>query len=231
MQIKDYSENYGEGWIKLYRSIRKHWIHRNPNYFRAWCDILMETNHEPNKDLIGGQLIDCDRGQKIYSLQTWKKVFGEGWSIQKVRTFFKLLEKDNMIITEGLKNTTRLTVLNYKTYQDKVTSSQHSSNKHLTSIQQAANNNIRSKRIKELKNDKNGRFTPPTPQQVEEYGRTIKFNIDGEHFCSYYETRGWFLSKGVKMKSWKSAITTWKKNRANKDDGDEPYTKDGVTYV
>jgi len=152
MQVKDYSGNYGDGWIKLYRSIRKHWIHKDPLYFRAWCDILIETNHEPQKDLIKGQLIDCDRGQKLYSLQTWKNIFGKGWSIQKVRTFFKLLEKDNMIMTEGLRNTTRLTVLNYKTYQDKTTTSQQAPNKHLTSSQQAPNNN---RRIKELKNDKN----------------------------------------------------------------------------
>jgi len=107
------------GWIKLYRSIREHWIFQDAEYFRAWCIILMKVNHEPKKSLIHGRLVHCERGQSLLSLQSWVEEFGVNrWSIRKVRTFFKLLENDGMIITEGLQKTTRLTVCNYETYQD-----------------------------------------------------------------------------------------------------------------
>ncbi len=54
-------------------------------------------------------------------------------------------------------------------------------------------------------------FVPPTPKEVEEYAKTIKFVVDGRKFCDYYETRGWMIGKS-KMKSWKAALRTWKSN-------------------
>ena len=35
--------------------------------------------------------------------------------------------------------------------------------------------------------------------------------IDAEKFVAYYESNGWMVGRN-KMKSWKSAIVTWKKN-------------------
>jgi hypothetical protein len=55
-------------------------------------------------------------------------------------------------------------------------------------------------------------FKPPTIEQVREYCKERKNGIDAETFIAYYETRGWYLSKGVKMKSWKDAVITWEKN-------------------
>ena len=106
------------GWIKVYRSTQRNWIFENAEYFRAWVIILFEVNVIYKKNLIDGELIDCDRGQKTYSISTWVGKFGMWWSPQKVRTFFKLLEKDKMITLEGLRKTTRLSVCNYLTYQD-----------------------------------------------------------------------------------------------------------------
>ena len=107
------------GWIKLYRAIQDHWVFSDPDYFRAWCIILMKVNHEPKKVLIRGQIFECGRGQSLFSLHTWVEEFGVNrWSIRKVRTFFKLLENDKMIVTEGMQKTTRLTVCNYESYQD-----------------------------------------------------------------------------------------------------------------
>jgi hypothetical protein len=141
------------GWIKLYRSIRDHWVFQDENYFRAWCIILMKVNHEPNKVLIHGKLYECERGQSLLSLQSWVEEFGiTRWTVQKVRTFFKLLQEDEMIKLEGMRKTTRLTVCNYDTYQD----SQQTANKQPTSSQQAANKQPTSsqQQYKNYKNDK-----------------------------------------------------------------------------
>ena len=78
-------------------------------------DVLLECNHVEKKTLIKNTLLKAQRGQSLKSLGTWAKRWG--WSIQNVRTFFKLLEKDEMINTQGVGVTTLLTVYNYDTYQ------------------------------------------------------------------------------------------------------------------
>lgn len=144
------------GWIKIYRDIRKHWIFDDDAYFRAWCIILMTVNYEPKKMLIGKQIIECGRGQSLLSLSSWVKEFGvKKWSVQRVRTFFQLLQDDDMISVEGLSKTTRLTVLNYDSYQD----IQHTSNTQLTNKQHSSNTQLTTtkeyKEVKEIKETKN----------------------------------------------------------------------------
>lgn len=136
------------GWIKLHRQIRNHWVFRNANYFKAWVVIISEVNHQSSKVLIEGELIGCKRGQSINSLATWVNILGDDWTIQKLRTFLKLLEKDGMINTEGLRKTTRLTVCNYDSYQ----SEQQADNKETTNSQQADNTQLTTN--KNVKNEK-----------------------------------------------------------------------------
>jgi hypothetical protein len=148
-----------EGWIKLKRSSLEHWLYieKRPLTRReAWEDILMLVNYEDSKVLIHGALIECKRGQSLRSLPTWAEHFR--WSVQQVRTFFMLLESDNMITTEGLQKTTRLTVCNYDKYQDVTTDKQQTDNRQITDKQQTDNRQITSnknnKNIKKEKNDK-----------------------------------------------------------------------------
>lgn len=58
------------------------------------------------------------------------------------------------------------------------------------------------------------RFSQPSVLDVEQYGRTIDFNIDGEQFCNFYESKGWVIGKSP-MKDWKAAVRTWKTARTN----------------
>lgn len=140
------------GWIKLHRVITKHWIWSNPDYVKAWLTILLTVNHEEVKVLIHGELIICGRGQSILSLQSWVKLFGRKWTIQKVRTFFDLLKLDEMINTEGLRKTTRLTVCNYETYQGE----QHANNTQTTDKEHTDNTQVTTnKKIKNDNNEKN----------------------------------------------------------------------------
>lgn len=135
------------GWIKLHRSVRSHWIRKNAEYYAAFIDMLMLCNHKDTKVLINGELIDCMRGQSLRSLESWSYDFGKWWTIQKVRTFFRLLERDGMCEVEGLKKTTRLTICNYDTYQN----DQQADNKQTTRRQHADNNK---QECKECKNEK-----------------------------------------------------------------------------
>ena len=143
------------GFVPLYRKTKENWVYNDCNRLGAWCKILMEVNHKPTKTEIQGELITCDRGQSINSLETWRKVFGKGWSIQNVRTFFKLLQSDSMIIVEGLRKTTRLTVCNYESYNNsqQTTNTQLTHSQHTANTQLTTNNNDNNE-----KNDKNNNF-------------------------------------------------------------------------
>lgn len=126
------------GWISLHRQIQDHWIFDDDSKFKAWVTMLLEVNHTGTKVLIDGELIECNRGQSVLSLQNWAKKFGGNWTRQKVRTFFSLLENDSMINTEGLRKTTRLTICNYDSYQN----SQPTDNPQITNRQPTDNQQI-----------------------------------------------------------------------------------------
>lgn len=104
------------GFILLHRSLRDHWLWKDPIKFQWWVDILMECNHDNNKVPIGYSVVECSRGQSIKSCLTW----GKRWRKNKntVHRFLKMLEKDEMITIENVQKTTRITVCNYEFYNN-----------------------------------------------------------------------------------------------------------------
>jgi hypothetical protein len=107
-----------EGWLKLHRQIRDHWIWNDPVKLRWWLDILMEVNHSERTFQIGYKLFTCKTGECVMSLQNW----GKRWKVSKtvVNNFFRMLEFDNMIKTVNETVTTRIIVCNYAYYQGNV---------------------------------------------------------------------------------------------------------------
>lgn len=202
------------GWIKIHREITKHWIWQDPVKLKWWLDVLMSANHEEKKVNIGMQLIDCQRGQCVMSLLNW----GKRWNVSKhtVHNFFTLLKNDNMITTENLVKTTRITICNYDTYQDyshnKGTQKEHDGNV-LETLRDTNNND---KNIKNDKKEKNStRFHLPTIEEIENYCLERENKVVANVFFDFYESKGWMVGKS-KMKDWKAAIRTWEKNDKNK---------------
>ena len=64
--------------------------------------------------------------------------------------------------------------------------------------------------INNINNKERAVFKPPTVEEVRAYCQERGNNIDPESFVAFYESKGWMIGKN-KMKSWKSAITTWEK--------------------
>lgn len=54
------------------------------------------------------------------------------------------------------------------------------------------------------------RFVKPTPDEVTAYGKEIGYQIDGQAFCDFYESKGWMIGKNP-MKNWHAAVGTWRK--------------------
>lgn len=143
------------GWIKMDRAIINHWVWKDASYLKAWIALLLSANHEEKKVLIQGELLICKRGQTVMSLSNLAKLFGKEWSIQRVRTFLKLLSDDTMIEVEGLRKTTRVTICKYDSYQSiqqadnkQTTFKQHSNNKQITTTKEC-------KELEEVKESKN----------------------------------------------------------------------------
>ena len=82
------------------------------------------------------------------------------------------------------------------------------------------------------KPEKKERFKAPTFEEVQEYCRERKNNIDAQHFIDYYSARGWMLGKN-KIKDWRACVRTWERNdnfKAQKPVKPENVTTDKIDY-
>ena len=197
------------GWIKIHRSIKDHWLYTEKRVFsrfEAWNDILLTVNYSDAQTLIKGKLYNVKRGESILSLDSWAKRWG--WEKSSVRRFLKLLENESMVVLDSDNVTTRLTVCNYESYQDERNADE--TRKKL----KRNSNEIQTTPIKEEKEEQEEKrrvFIKPTTQEVQEYMKEIEYNGDAEYFINYYQSKGWVVGKS-KMKDWKSAVQTWKRN-------------------
>lgn len=197
------------GWIKIHRSIQDHWLYTEKRVFsrfEAWNDILLTVNYSDAQTLIKGKLYNVKRGESILSLDSWAKRWG--WEKSSVRRFLKLLENESMVVLVSDNVTTRLTVCKYESYQDERNADETRKKFKRNS------NEIQTTPIKEEEEEQEEKrkvFIKPTIQEVQEYMQEIKYNGDAEYFINYYQSKGWVVGKS-KMKDWKSAVQTWKRN-------------------
>jgi hypothetical protein len=146
------------GFIALHRSIQEHWVWEDPLKLKWWLDIIMTVNHTDAKVNIGFKLMDCKRGQSLNSLQTWAKRWRV--DVSTVRRFLKLLQNDQMIITENVLKTTRITVCNYDGYNNGRQVKQSQSNSETTLEQSQSNTNKNEE--EEINNEKECESEAPT---------------------------------------------------------------------
>lgn len=147
-----------EGWLKLYRSIKGHWLWEDKPFSRgqAFIDLLLMVNHKDNKILFNGELIEVKRGSRITSLRQLSEVWG--WSTSKTKKFLELLEKEKMITIKSDNKKTLVTIENYGLYQDvgntEETEKKQESN--TEEIQKKIKKNSKENQKKTNKNDKEG---------------------------------------------------------------------------
>jgi hypothetical protein len=114
------------GYIALWRKIEDHPFYKEPRVFskyEAWIDILKEAQHneDPQEVVFGMNVLICHYGECLKSNVTWAKKWR--WSEHKVRRFLKLLEKMGQIRRENVGITSRITVINYESYDPRRRSS------------------------------------------------------------------------------------------------------------
>lgn len=171
------------GWQKIYRDIQEHWLWEDKPFSRgqAWIDLILLVNHEDNKALIDGELMEVKRGSKITSLRKLAEQWG--WSTTKVKKFLEQLEKDKMISFESNNKKTLVTIENYDVYQSKesteITVKKQLDNTEVTQKNFKSNSEVIQKKTnknnKNIKNDKEGEekkeiqplsFPTPTHEKI-----------------------------------------------------------------
>ena len=214
-----------DGWIKLNRSIQSHWMWQDEPFdkARAFIDLILLANFEDKKTVYKGEIIVCKRGDVNLSInqlaERWK------WSRHKVSDFLNLLEKDKMVEQKRTTTRTVITIVNYGVYQDSscdegqptdnLTDNKRTSKGQLTDTTKNIKND---KNIKEIspkgdtKKKSEAQFVPPTVDEVRAYCKEMGYGFDPEYFVAYHTSKGWVVGN-KKMKSWKSACTTFEINR------------------
>lgn len=210
-----------QGWISLHRKIQDSFLWKDGRVFskaEAWIDILMEVQHDhkQSKIMIKNTLITCDRGQSVKSLTTWADRWN--WSKSAVRRFLELLKTEGMIRTESVTKSTRLSVCNYNTYQQRRTADEPQMNRkrNASEPQVAPDNNVNNGN-----NDNNGKLY--TLQQVKDSGYLIGFR-DPEclAFFTHYDAQGWVLGNRLPIANLSSAMSKWRNNGYKFPDAPKP---------
>jgi|TARA_R100001530_G_scaffold3596_4_gene5272 hypothetical protein len=65
-------------------------------------------------------------------------------------------------------------------------------------------------RISKLE-EKKTRFKKPTICEIRAYAGEIDFEIDAATFFNHYESNGWMVGRGNRMKDWQASVRVWKK--------------------
>ena len=73
---------------------------------------------------------------------------------------------------------------------------------------------------------KPGRFVKPTVSEVAAYVWDNSFNVDPQQFVDYYESVGWMVGKGKRMKDWKASVRGWHSRNKPKDPASRIMTKE-----
>jgi hypothetical protein len=111
-------EKIMEGWIKIYRQIRNHWIWKDKEPFdkrSAWIDLLLSVNHKSKKVPFENDFIEIERGQTLTSIKQLAERWS--WSRHKVSDYLNQLEQDTMIVQVRDTRKTLISIVNYSKYQ------------------------------------------------------------------------------------------------------------------
>ena len=189
------------GWIKIHRSITNHWLYsekRTYSKLEAWYDILLTVNYSDNKAIIKGKIYEVKRGESILSFESWGKRWN--WDKSKVRRFFSLLKKDEMIDLKCDSITTHLTVCKYDSYQGE----RNADETQVKHTRNADEFNIRKKENKEI--------TIPSIDEFLAYSVTQIPNINKQDVELKYKSwlvNDWCVNvdgKQRKISNWKTTL-------------------------
>jgi len=191
--------------------------------FEAWIDMLMEAQHneEPQQITIGMKVLVCNYGESLKSNVTWSKRWN--WTESKVRRFLKLLKNMKQIDYKSEGITTRITIINYATYDPKRLPNDEDATRTRRGRDEDATTDKNVKNVNNVNNTKPYKFIlsdktiyKPKKDYLDNLARLYpNINMD----LTFAEIEAWCLSNPKKRKTRSGAtkfINSWF-SRANKN--------------
>lgn len=205
-----------DGYIKVYRSIDG-WEHADQlAMIGFWIRLLLLASWEDTPKQRRGEIITTA------SLLAGICHCNE----RTVRRHLQSLEDSGEIEMERSGNWTKIRIINYEKYQGTVETGQGSGQRvghgsgHGSGqrVGQNARTLDDSHPFKDIKKEERRiiYMAKPTLDQIREYVYTENLMVDPDKFFDYYESQGWKLSNGNKMKDWKASCRNWHRKEVEK---------------
>ncbi len=139
-----------DGWIKIYRSLKKKGWYQDSHFVHLWVHLLYSAVHKETEYLWNGQIIRLQPGQLITGrLRLARET---GINQHKVDRILKLFKNEQQIEQRITPGSRLITIVNWNEYQqDEQPSAQRMSNEPATDEQRMSTN----KEYKNIKNNKN----------------------------------------------------------------------------
>lgn len=207
-------------WIKVYYSIKSHWLWEHPVKMKWWLDMLFIAEYKQKEINIHNKVYIIERGQLIASYsflrERWAYINDKGHkctpSPLTIGNFLKLLVVEEMISIDKkvLPNRTSLiTIINYDRYQytGTLTKTEFKTNQNERSCQNTASSEKRetSAQVTEVS------LFGDTPRRIKNY-ENFDFSIVDDSYLDILIT--WLdykRSRGEKYKNQKSFEAIYKK--------------------
>jgi hypothetical protein len=83
---------------------------------------------------------------------------------------------------------------------------------------------------KRTEQKKEGRFAPPTQEEVAEFIKEKNYHFTAEEFIAYYGSQGWLKANGRKVTNWKQCCVTFEKNEFKRSKSKYNLPGDSLQY-
>lgn len=198
------------GFIKLNRGIRNHWIWENPKYLQWWIDLIMEANWTEGKTVINGQLITVPRGSLITSISK----LAERWGCTRrtAKHFIDMLESDKMCTAYGTGLYTTISIEKYSFWQSEG-AGDGTGYGTTDGTGDGTGDDSQYKKNKEDKESLSLLYIKGDERRREVSSFLLSKGLPdiSQEFCDYYDDIGW-----DQIRSWKALATKWAKNEQAK---------------
>ena len=108
-----------EGWIKLYRKLLDSTMYKSLNATQReiLLQCLLLANHKPSDWIFQGKLCTCKPGQFKTSIEEIRHRCAKGTTTKQVRSALEKLVMWRFLASQGAKDGTIITILNWDAYQ------------------------------------------------------------------------------------------------------------------
>jgi hypothetical protein len=190
------------GWVKAHRKLIEWEWYDDSKIVHLYLHCLLKANHKPKK----WRGISIESGQFISSIGKLSEQLP--LSQRQIRTALDKLKSTGELTIKTTNKYSMISITNWSDYQldDKQPDKQVTNECQSNDNQMTTNKNDKNDKNKEKKGVK--RFTPPSLDELKAYILEKQYDIDGEYFINFYESKGWMIGKN-KMKDWKATVRGW----------------------